>query len=303
LISVGKVGANEIMVPKMDRKTAAIAIATEQYRNYVNTIDSESVKAFVNSELRKVVQTRNELKRELEAITNPLVSIRRDALASKQAAENLFAPAFAGLEVGERILKTEILRYENVLEQKRLTAEVEARREAEQERQRVEAEAQRKAQEAAEAHRIESEKAQALERAGNQAEADRLREEAERNLIETSDQIQAEVETAEHVAETVTVQSESVKLAGTAVTGTWVAEVADVLEVLAGIVAKETPISGLRLKVKGKLVPFAVYTGPPSEIEGIEINLPWFTVQAREQQKNFAYRGMKSRFVQNLRVS
>jgi hypothetical protein len=301
LIVVGKVGDREITMPSMDKLAQAAKAAVEQYKGYVGAIDSEEVKMLVNAELQSVVKNRNELKRQLAKITDPLTNIRRDALSAMREAENLCAPTFAGYDAAERILKTEMLRWNGIVEQKQLAAEAESQRKADEERQRLEEAARKEAEEAEAKNRAEQERAAELERQGKEAEAEQIRQEAAVELEQAAEQVQMTLEAAEFT-QPATVHSESIPTKGTAITGTWLSEVVDVTEVLAGIVAKTTPIEAVRIKIKGRLQPMSVaYVA--IQIEGIEINLPWFAVKAREEQDNFAYRGMRAYFKKDVRVT
>lgn len=282
----------------------AAAEAVKIYEGYKNSIDCEEVKLFINQQLVGVKRQQNDLTQQLKKITDPLVNIRRDALSSKQAAENVFAPVLAHLATAERILKDEILRYEQVVERKRLQLEAESRRAAEEEQRRLEAEAQRVADEATRKAQEEQDRANELERQGKQAEADRVRLEANQQLELAGEEVERLSEDAQAVVGQAMVPSSSVKMAGTSITGKWVADVHDPVEVLAGIVDKSTSLEALRVKVGGKLMPAQSWAmnGAAGEIEGIEINLPWFQTKARELEERFSYRGMKARFEQGLRV-
>lgn len=277
----------------------AAAKALALFETYKGTIDSEEVKLFVNNALVAVKQELSSVKTELAGITDPLVDIRRLALTSKQNAENAFALYINTLERGERILKDEILRWEQLRERKRLEDERRLRLQAEQDRLAEERRAQEIAEEAARKNLLLHDEARLKEESGDTQGASELRLQAEAQMISAAE----EVETIQEAAESIvapTVASESVKMKGTAITGKWVSDVIDPLEVLAGIVDRSTPLDALRCKVNGRLVPVTGLRG--EKIESIEINLAFFNDQARKQEDKMSYRGVKARFHQDLSV-
>lgn len=303
LVVVGEVGGLSVTAPNLSSVTSAAEQQIVMWESYKGTIDNEEVKFFVNNELVKIKQQQKKWEAELKKITDPLLESRRQALAAKQAAENLFARLFGFLGTGERLLKNEILRYEGEVERKRLEAEAVLRRRAEAEQRRLEEEARLQAEAAAQKNLEEQQLAAALDLAGKGDEAARLRVEADAELEASAEQVQATLEEAERTADSAILPNTSVKMKGTSVTGKWSAVVVDVMEVFAGIVDKSTPFDAVRVRVTGRLIPVPNGSIEALKLEGIEINMPYFNEQARKQEGQFNYRGMKSVFVRDLRVS
>jgi hypothetical protein len=303
IVKLGTVGGQEFTMQAVSPRAKAAAEAVEMYKGYVNTITTEDEKLFINNVLRDVKGQLNAAKAELAGITTPLVNIRRDALTAKQNAENAYVAIITHLETAERMLKNEILRFEQVQERKRLEEEAAVKRRAEEERQRLEAAAQKEADEANRKHQEEQERIAALERAGKETEAAQARLRADQDLEASAEKIEHLSEDAASVVERAIVPSSSVKMAGTSITGKWIAEVVDVKELFAGIADNSTPFAdAVRKRVGGKLYPVFVDTGANS-IEGIEINLPWFQDRARKEEANFNYRGMRARQMRDVRVT
>ncbi len=303
MLQLGKVGNQEITMPDLSPETAAIRKATAVYEGYKGSITCEDEKVFINTELRKLVNARKDLEARLHKITGPLVEIRRQALQSKQAAENEAAATFAAIETGVTILKGELLRWDTVQERKRLAQEAEARRAAEAEQRRIREAAQREAEETARKHLEEQQRAAALEAEGKAAEAERLRQDSDAQLEAAAENIEAAEQEAENVMAQAIVPSQSVKLAGTAITGTWKARIVNVGELLAGIVDGSTPLNeAVRARVDGKLV---AVNGDLnlSNVTELSIGMAWFNDQARKLEKNFSYRGVEAYFARGVRVS
>jgi len=301
LVVVGKLEGRDITAPNMTRKIQAMRTAAEQYKSYANTIDCEDTKIFIASVLQELVRDRNEQRRELAKITDPLKRVRADALSSMRAAENLFEPYFAGSEIGERILKAELVRWDGIVTQRRLAAEAEAQRKADEEQRRLEDLARAEAEEAARKALEEQQRAQELEEQGRQAEAETARQQSDAALEESAIRVEQTIQEAENTQPAI-VYDDTVKTKGTAITGKWVCDVVDVKEVLAGIVAGETPWDAVRVKVTGRLVAIGSYS-PNMPIDGIEINLPWFADKARKEGENFNYRGFRAHFKKDVRVT
>lgn len=326
--SIVKAGTLAVEVPPLDAKAQAAKTAIEHYTLLAGTIDCEENKIYVDQVLTEVKTQLRDLKAQEKSLTDPLVNIRRDALSVKQGIENLHAPAMQYLETGERILKDGLLKYHNEQVRKRVEAEAEARRQAEREarveRDRLQAEADRIAAEATERARVETEEAARLraeaDRAATDGHADvaeNLRRDAALTEIASNlaleDSAAAILTTmerhAEVVAEPVFVVDTSVKIKGSSIVVRWVSEIVDLMDVLAGIAIGETPAEALRVRVNGKLVPCTPYlrrqdgttAKPLSEIEGVEINMPFFNEKATQLQKQFSYRGMTAKEVSDLR--
>lgn len=310
LVVIGKVDNRDITGPDLTRDTATIQQLASTVHGYKNLITSETEKVFVGGELVKVKQHQKRLELELKKITDPLVESRRQALAAKNAAENLFAAPLQMLAQIERSMKDEILRWDTLVERKRIEEQREAERLANQERLRLEAEAKRQADEAA-AQNLESQRrAQALEAEGRTSEAESLRDQSTLELELAGESVQQTLVEAESVVASALVPSSSVKMKGMATTGKWCAYVDNVLEVLAGITSGATPfVDAVRVKVNGRLSVITANTPLDDiDVQGIEINLPWFNDRARKlgnddgETTSFNYRGMKARFVRDLRV-
>lgn len=300
LVKLGVVGNQEFTMPTVSPRAKAAADAVEQYKGFQNTITTEDEKVYLNGILREVKGQLNAAKAELAGITTPLVNIRRDALTAKQNAENAYAMVITHLETAERMLKNEILRFELLKERKRLEDEAALKRKAEEEKLRLEAQARAEADEANRKQQEGQARIVDLERAGKEEEAAQARLRAEHDLEASAEKITQLTEDAESVIERAIVPSQSMKMAGTSVTGKWVAQVVDVKEVLAGIMDGSTPfVDAVRVKISGRLW----HASTEGDIQGIEINLPWFQDKARKEEKNFNYRGMKATFIQDLRVT
>lgn len=305
LVVVATVDGKDITVPDLTARQQAALEAMKQYSVYKNMITCEAERIWLtNSVLMPLKERLNAVKKEVKSILDPLAESRRLSLAASKKVENAFAGIIAGDEAAERIVKDELVRWHNVQEQKRLAEENDLRRKAEEEQRRLESEARKEAEAAALKNLEEQQRAAELERKGRQEEADKVRAEADAQLEAASESVLAKQEEADAVVDNVHVVSESVKLKGSAITGKWIAEVADVFEVFAGLVDKSTPPDAVRVKHQGKLKSVNMLgLIKCEEIEGIEINLPWFNEQARKQEKSFNYRGMRARFVQDLRVT
>lgn len=302
-VELGNIYGQAIQCQPPTIEQSAAQSAIETYKSYQNMIDCEDLKLFVNEELVNVKKQRKMLETRLAEITTPMVNVRRDALSAKQAAERLFAPAFNFLDAGERILKDEILRYERKVEQERQLREAEVRRAAESEQRRIAEESRRKQEEAARQHLAQQEAAAKLEAEGKVDDAEMVRLQADVKLDAAAEEAEIAEQMAEEVMAQAVVPSTSVKLAGTAITGTWKAEIVDVKELIAGIHEGSTPMKeAVRAKVNGKLVPLSEDLDQ-SAIQSLEISLSWFNERARAMEKNFSYRGVKAHYVQDLRVS
>lgn len=300
---IGKVGEQQITAPNLSNEITDIREMVAVCKSYVNVIDCEDTKLWLSRHvLVPIVQRRNNLTAQLAKIVDPLVKSRREALTSKQAAEDLFAPALTELARAEQLIKDEVLRWELMVERKRLEDEAEVRRKADEERRRLEEKARLEAEEASRVNEEARQKVEALEREGKEAEAHLMREEAEAKLEQAAEAHQQTLVDAESVTNNAFVPSSSIRMAGITLTGKWTFDVVDALEVVAGIVDKTTPLEALRVKVRGRVIPIH-QVQPGDKIESIEVNLPFFSDQARRQETNMSYRGVKPRFDQSLRVT
>lgn len=300
-ITLGQVGAETVTALDVSPQTNEARKAIEFYSGFKITCEDEKV--FLGNELLKIKQKQKAAKEELDKILNPLKRIRGDALSAMRAAENLLAPLFNVLSIGETAFKNEIMRYEGEVERKRLQAENEARRRAEEEQRRIEQEARAEQEEAARQHLEAQRKAEELAKAGKEEEAQTLLAEADSDLEAAAETAELRQQEAEDVFNQAIVPSNSVKVAGIASTGTWQAHFENIAELLKGIVEGSTPLKkAVRARVAGRLVPLTEDMDV-SQIQGLEIGLTWFHEEARQHEKNFSYRGVKAEFKKGLRVS
>lgn len=306
------VGQQQFQVPPLTARQAAAARALEGFKAFAGVINSEGEKIWVSGELSKLNHELKVGEQELAGITAPMENIRRDALTAKRNAENAYAEYLNTLRTGVRIIKAEVLRWELLQQQKQLQAERQAQQAAQAEIRRREEEAARVAEAAALKHREEQERARVEAEAGRKAEADRILREAEQQLTEAAARVEDIQDAASMVETHPVVVSESVKVAGQAVTGRWVYEITDIKEVFLGVIDGSTPWDAVRVKVANRIAPIDPYlpkgfppepSRPLSEIEALEINLPFFMTEARRRMENMSYRGVKAVFVQDIRVA